>query len=613
MCGIAGSFSYADHAPPVGREELLRMREQMITRGPDGAGLWVSPDQRIGLAHRRLAIIDLSSEAAQPMTTVDGRYHIVFNGEIYNYRELRSELQEQGAVFKSHSDTEVLLHLYQRDGTAMCGQLRGMYAFAIWDTHERSLFLARDPFGIKPLYVHDNGKSLRFASQVKALLAGGVILGQPDPEAERDYWIWGHIPEPRTYIKDIRALEPGTWKKVDRNGQKRSAVFESVANLLALEQQSATSGSFRLASDAKNDLTLRDALLDTVRHHLIADVPVGIFLSAGIDSATLVALAAECGTQLRTVTLGFEEYRGTASDETILAEQVARQYGAQHQTVWITRADFQDAFEEFIASMDQPSIDGLNTWLVARAAAQLGLKVAISGLGGDELFGGYPSFHQVPKIRRLARPFAAMPGMTKLTRQLSAPLLRSFTSEKYAGLLEYGTTLEGAYMLRRALRMPWELEGGSSTAKRSNTSTQPSERHHLPNRSAPQNDGNASSEFAHVSHLETTRYMRNQLLRDSDWAGMAHSIELRVPLVDVELTRFVASQRLKERRFTKQDLAAAANPPLPEAITNRPKTGFTVPVRDWMQPKHETQAPQLERGLRGWQRSVLKAWHEERG
>ena len=589
MCGLTGIFSYADSAPPVDRAELLRMREHMMPRGPDGAGLWLADDQRVGLAHRRLAIIDLTADGAQPMATADGRFQIVFNGEIYNYRELKIQLQAQGAVFKSQSDTEVLLHLYARDGAAMCRQLRGMYAFAIWDTLEHSLFLARDPFGIKPLYIADDGRTLRFASQVKALLASGAVPSILDPQGEHGYWVWGHVPEPHTLYAAISAFKPGTWLKIARNGQVQDGQFDSVADMLQGDTPPATPYA-----------DLRAALLDSVRHHLIADVPVGVFLSSGIDSATLAALAAESGGTLRTVTLGFEEYRGTAADEAPLAEQVAKQYGAQHHTVWIGRKEFANAFDQFMQAMDQPSIDGLNTWLVSKAAAQVGLKVAISGLGGDEIFGGYPSFQQLPKIRRIAKPFAVIPGLGKMLRQLSAPLVGRVTSPKYAGLLEYGATLEGAYLLRRAMRMPWELENvllPTAPAPCRADFSSPSSTFNGP-----------SSDFAEISHLESTRYMRNQLLRDSDWASMAHSIELRVPLVDVELTRYVSQQRSHGQVLSKQDLAASARPLLPQSLTQRPKTGFTVPVRDWMQPQGQALAPQAARGLRGWQHTVLSTY-----
>ena len=573
MCGIAGIFAYSDQAPPVAREELLRIRDYMERRGPDGAGLWMSDDERVGLAHRRLAVIDLTPGGAQPMESACGRYQITFNGEIYNYRELKAELEHAGATFRSQSDTEVLLQLYAREGAAMLPRLRGMFAFGVWDSEEQSLFLARDTFGIKPMYYADDGRSLRFASQVKALVAGGGVDAAIDSEGECEYWIWGHIPEPLTIYHAVRSLEAGSWVKIRRGGARESARFESVASLLSPQAQREPFSSAKL----------HDVLLDSVRHHLIADVPVGVFLSAGIDSATLAALAAESGYRVRTLTLGFEEFRGTARDETPVAAKVAKAIGSEHETHWITRRDFEEAVEGFLHSMDQPSIDGLNTWLISRAAARAGLKVVISGLGGDEFFGGYPSFRHVPLMRRVVRPFAAIPFLGTLTRQLAAPLVRQFTNEKFAGLLEYGSTWQGAYMLRRAMRMPWQLPPGRVAA-----------RFELPS---------LADDHLMVSNLEATRYMRNQLLRDSDWASMAHSIELRVPLVDREVTRHVAAQRAMGRGYTKLDLAASSSRALPACVTSQPKRGFVLPQREWLMARDPRRNA---RGLLDWSRFIYQ-------
>jgi asparagine synthase (glutamine-hydrolysing) len=515
------------------------------------------------------------------MSTRDERYRVIFNGEIYNHRELRHQLRLEGADFQSQSDTEVLLHLYRRHGVEMCHRLRGMYAFAIWDQLEQCLFIARDEFGMKPLYYQDDGSTLRFGSQVKALLAGGAISDEGSVEGESGYWVWGHVPEPHTLYRDINALEPGTWRKISRGGKREQGAFSSVSNLLGL------TGQTQAPQEPRAAVSLRDALLDSVNFHLDADVPVGIFLSAGIDSAVLVGLAAECGKQLNTITLGFEEFRGTANDETALAAQVAKHYGTVHQTVWIGRKEFECAFDEFLDAMDQPSIDGLNSWLVSRAAAQLGLKVALSGVGADEFFGGYPSFHQIPRMRRAMQPFAAVPRLGRMVRQLTAPLLRRMTSEKYAGLLEYGGTWEGAYMLRRAIRMPWELSPVRPTRPPA----------------AQLGRAQSGSPGLTISELEATRYMRNQLLRDADWAGMAHSVEIRMPFVDKLLVQHIAQAAHAGRPYTKQDLAAVPVPGLPAAISSRPKTGFVVPVREWMLQDHPVSA---HRGLRGWQAIIFE-------
>jgi asparagine synthase (glutamine-hydrolysing) len=343
---------------------------------------------------------------------------------------------------------------------------------------------------------------------------------------------------------------------------------------------------------------LHAALLDSVQHHLVADVPVGIFLSAGLDSATLTALAAESSNaSLHTATLGFNEYRGTENDETILAGKVADQYRTTHYTSWVSRQDFQDARERLLNVMDQPTIDGVNTYFVSMAAAQSGLKVALSGLGGDELFGGYPSFREIPGMVRLLSPFRLFPGFGRMFRRISAPVLRHLTSPKYAGLLEYGGTYGGAYLLRRGFFMPWELPEilGDKIAREGWEELQPLMR-------LEQTVHGDASDRVRVSALEMSWYMRNQLLRDTDWAGMAHSLEIRVPLVDVELIRRVAP--LLTGAFPdKQDMARTPRMPLPITILNRRKTGFSVPVREWLMQGNERQ--QHERGLRGWARQVM--------
>ena len=308
MCGLAGIFVYRTGARPVNEGELLRMREAMVTRGPDGAGLWISKDRQVGLAHRRLAIIDTTAAGAQPMSTSDGALCIVYNGEIYNYRKLRKELQAKGYRFATQSDTEVLLHLYREYGHGMVHHLRGMYAFALWDAGKRGLFISRDPFGIKPLYYSNDGATVRVASQVKALLASGAVDTSPEPAGHVGFYLWGYVPDPYTLYKGIRALPAGTTLWVDAGGQDVPRPFFNIRESLILAEERARAVT---ASDMRDQL--REALLDTVQHHLIADVPVGLFLSSGIDSTTLAALARESGAEgLQTVTLAFDEYRDKA-------------------------------------------------------------------------------------------------------------------------------------------------------------------------------------------------------------------------------------------------------------------------------------------------------------
>ncbi len=322
MCGIAAIFSYNFEAPPPARDQLIAMHDAMAARGPDGEGIWTSQEHRIAMAHRRLSIIDLTDAGAQPMASRDGSFRIVYNGEIYNYRALREDLIAQGEIFTSESDTEVLLALYAKRGPDMVHLLRGMFAFAIWDEKRRGLFLARDPYGIKPLYYAyaDDGKTICVASQVKALLAGGGIDTRAEAAGHTGFFLLGCVPEPYTLYRGIRSLPAGGNLWIDNSGRGEPRRWFDLTTELAEAE------AVPFDRDA-----LRSALIDSVRHHMIADVPVGVFLSSGLDSATLAALAAEIeGSSLRTVTLGFDAYRGQPDDETPPWPRQSRAIAARH-------------------------------------------------------------------------------------------------------------------------------------------------------------------------------------------------------------------------------------------------------------------------------------------
>lgn len=406
------------------------------------------------------------------------------------------------------------------------------------------------------------------------------------------FFLWGSIPEPYTLYKGIHALPAGSTLWVSGVGGRQPVPFFNIAEALSAAHVA------RPVSREEGLEHLRAALLDSVQHHLVADVPVGVFLSAGLDSTTLTALAAESSSAaLHTTTLGFNEYRGTENDETILAGKVANHYRTTHHTSWVSREDFLNERECLLKAMDQPTIDGVNTYFVSKAAAESGLKVAISGLGGDELFGGYPSFREIPRMVKLLSPSHIVPGLGRLFRCVSAPVLKHLTSPKYAGLLEYGGTYSGAYLLRRGFFMPWELPEilGDQITREGWDELKPLMR-------LEQTIHGAASDRVRVSTLEMSWYMRNQLLRDADWAGMAHSLEIRVPLVDVELARCIAPL-LTETFPSKQDMARTPRAPLPLEILNRRKTGFSVPVREWLMQEGGRQRG--ERGLRGWARQVI--------
>jgi asparagine synthase (glutamine-hydrolysing) len=572
MCGINGIFAYHASASPPKEAELVATRDHMYRRGPDGVGAWWSNDHRIGFGHRRLSIIDLLERANQPMTDGSGRYTIVFNGEIYNYPELRRDLEAKGCVFRTTSDTEALLHLYALEGEAMVSRLRGMFAIAIWDRDARSLFLARDPYGIKPLYIADDGWTLRFASQVKALLAGGHISREPEPAGVVGFYLWGSVPEPFTCYRDIRQLPAGHTKLVDAAGVHPAKPYFSIATILA----EATS---RALSNAEIEARIKAAALDSVRVHLLADVEVGVFLSAGIDSGALLGLMRDAGQEkIRAITMGFKEFESRPEDETPLAREIARLYRAEHVVRSVDRAEFEHDMPSILEAMDQPSIDGVNTWFVSKAAHEAGLKVALSGVGGDELFAGYPSFKDIPKwVKYLSVP-AAIPGMGALGRAALGMFAQAGVPPKFAGMLTYGGTYPGAYLLRRALFLPFELKTVLDPELLSLGLGRLKPLRHVAAGMQP----DPGSPMGRVAALELTNYMRNQLLRDSDWAGMAHSLEIRTPLVDSILLEQVApTLHSFKQNSGKEALAKAARMPLPEMIIKRPKTGFSTPLETW--------------------------------
>ncbi len=614
MCGFNSIFHYrSEHT--VDLAELRATRDHMEARGPDGFGEWVSEDGRVGLGHRRLSIIDLSEHGAQPMHSADGRYSISFNGEIYNYRGLREGLLRDGWQCRSESDTEVLMGLYARYGADMLPMLRGMFAFALWDHERRQLFAARDPYGIKPLYYADDGRVIRMASQVKALLAGGAVDASVDEGSLCAFMLLGSVPEPRTMYRGIRALPAGHWMRVDGDGVKGPVEYESIAGVLAGNREKVKGGEGERvglrsgeheagATDAEVEI-IREALRDSVAHHMIADVPVGAFLSAGIDSGTLVGLVRDAGIEdLRTVTLAFEEFRGRHDDEAPLAGEVARHYGTDHRTRMLTAEEFSGDLEHILHVMDQPSIDGINTYYVSKAARENGLKVALSGLGGDELFAGYNTFIDVPQwVRSYSNPLYRLLGSDMLRSLLSSSLLviSPGGSPKRAGIFKYGANYPGAWYLRRGLFMPWELPALLGRDRAEAGMREMDFMGLIADAMTP----DPITPYGRVAAMEAGLYMKNQLLRDSDWAGMAHSIEIRVPLVDIDLLRRLAP--LMHRlalTHRKRLLAMSPTRPIPGHLLERKKTGFQVPIQHWLELDNRIDAWKRVPALAGanWER-----------
>lgn len=595
MCGVAGIFRYSSSSPCFSSEDFRALCGSLRKRGPDGEGSWSSADGHLQLGHRRLAVIALD-EAAQPMPDITGRYVISFNGEIYNHRTLRSELEGRGVRFRTKSDTEVILHLFAAFGAGACCKLQGMYAFAIYDSLERSLFLARDPYGIKPLYLSDDGKVLRFASQAKALLAGGTNA-TIDPAGLAGFALFGHVPEPHSFYRDIRPLPAGHSLTVRVGRVEQPVRFASLPDQLARQQ----------GSSADATVLAHEALRESVVRHLEADVEVGLFLSGGVDSGALLGLMRDQrgDASIQAITLAFDDLADTGLDDVPLARRVAAHYGADHHVERISRAQFAEALPEILHAMDQPSIDGVNTWFVARAARERGLKVALSGIGGDELLGGYSTFRSIPAMVQAAHLPGAIPGLGKAARRIGAALLPGLhrSNPKAFAAFELGGSYPGAYLLRRGLFLPHELPGllGEEIAREGLQQLDPLGLIGATLTPCPRDP------LLRVAALEAGNYLRNQLLRDADWAGMAHGVEIRTPLVDFHLLQALAPhlRDLIADGAGKALLASAPSTPLPSIIVDRPKTGFSVPTASLLTG---SRAANDRSTSRIWARRVLSAF-----
>ena len=567
MCGIAGFVSTEEAVESSSVDAVRRMTERMRLRGPDAEGVWTG--QGAVLGHRRLAIQDLDARSNQPMATSDGRYCITFNGEIYNFHELRRELEAEGVEFRTTSDTEVLLALYAREGEQMLPRLRGMFAFAIWDAGLREVFLARDPYGIKPLYYAQTEGGVVFASQVKAILASGLVAARHEEAGVAGFYLWGSVQAPWTLYRGVFALPAGHWMRVRAGRAQTPVCWNDIRDNWRQE-------GVRLPDDELQEV-VRKAVTDSVRAHLVSDVPVSVFLSGGVDSGTIAALISELGGKVEGITVGFDEFTSHHEDEVPCAALIAEHYGLPHSVRRITREEFEQDVPRILDAMDQPSVDGVNTWFAAKAAAERGYKVVLSGVGGDELFYGYNLMKQLPRSAMLGRAASAIPGGRSLVGAACSILANGHRHPKLKGIAEFMGSLEGVYYLKRCLFLPQELPllMGEERAREG-----------LERLGGPppgMAKANAVNDAAGVCLLDSTLYLRNQLLRDSDWASMAHSLELRTPLVDAAL---LDALKLVHTGFSsgfgKRLLAQTPANLLAEDIITRPKSGFGVPMTQWI-------------------------------
>jgi asparagine synthase (glutamine-hydrolysing) len=589
MCGICGAVGF--DSKEIGEAIVRRMLAAIIHRGPDEEGILVA--SRVGVAARRLSIIDLPG-GSQPVWNEAGTLAVVFNGEMYNFRELREELETLQHKFRSNSDTEVIVHAYEEWGEDFVNRLRGMFSFAVIELPEgrdgrvARLYLARDRMGIKPLYYAKIDGAFLFASEVRALLASRCIPPHLSVEALASYLLFGSVGEPTTLVEGVFSLPPGHCVTILADDPVQvpepkpywdiSRAREKPFETRLAPQTSPVSGVYPA-------VRVRSLLEDAVRSHLIADVPVGVFLSSGIDSTAIAALATVAQRGIHTFTVAFPD---TEFSEAGIARRTAERLGTEHREVMISGDEMVARLDEAIVALDQPSMDGTNTYFVSWAARQAGLKVALSGLGSDELFGGYTSFHATAKIARIAAAAGFVPQSARRLVALGMKNMNFLQSSPDAFRKASAAWLEPnlfphAYFFTRTLFTPQAF--ASRLREVGGAWNSMSWYRWL---SAAAQQSRSLDRFAQVSWLELRSYMVNTLLRDTDAMSMRNSLEVRVPFLDTPLVEYVLGLPESAKRGAKGPkalLVEALGDLLPEEIVNQPKRTFTFPWEHWLRGK----------------------------
>jgi len=579
MCGICGVVGTTDGKSS---EFIVRqMMGRMSHRGPDDEGIFL--DKAVALGMRRLSIIDLGG-GSQPIFNEDRSLAVVFNGEIYNFHELRQTLESLGHCFRTASDTEVIVHAYEEWGEDCVGHLDGMFAFALAETSKSTrrgnprILLARDRLGIKPLYYALTDDGLVFASEVRSLLASCQIEPRLSQSALHSYLLFGSVSEPMTLVEGIYSLPPG-----HRIVMSAAAQHLQVHPEPYWEFAESAQPAFNSKKTERKDASgfLRSLIEESVESHLTADVPVGVFLSSGIDSTALVAIAASKATSIRTVTAVFPEREFSEGE---IARRTAQRFGTTHQELPLSGIDMLSRLDDAVGALDQPSMDGINTYFVSWAAMQAGLKVVLSGLGSDELFGGYRTFYSTPQVQSLATLAARVPaGIRSILVSASEKIASRFTGadahRKMAALWQNPDSLPHPYFYTRLLFTPTQV---SNLLVPNSTSLS------TPWYSWMQHTAQVCQhldEFTAVSCLESRSYMLNTLLRDTDSMSMAHSLEVRVPYLDHPVVEFVTRlpEALKRSSgVSKSLLVEAMGDLLPAEVVAQKKRTFTLPWEYWL-------------------------------
>jgi asparagine synthase (glutamine-hydrolysing) len=587
MCGICGAIGFESNE--AAELAVRRMLTAIVHRGPDGEGFLNAASVVAG--SRRLSIIDLSG-GGQPIWNETGTLAVFFNGEIYNFRELRESLKARGHVFRTNSDTEVIVHAYEEWGGTCPAKLRGMFAFAIVEMPQgrggraAGVFLARDPLGIKPLYYTHSKAGFLFSSEVRSLLASGHVSPQLAVQAIPAFLLFGSVCEPMTMVENVFSLPPGRSMMIRLDRQVEVAAPKQYWDFAGQRRKNSAAQTFSQdassAGRAAHAREVRSLLEDAVRCHLIADVPVGVFLSSGIDSTALAALSTRIQGGIHTFTVAFPDIQYSEAE---IARATAKRLGTVHQELSLSGSDMAGRLDEAIAAFDQPSMDGINSYFVSWAARQTGLKVALSGLGSDELFGGYTSFRATTQVAHIAKMARFMPRMLRAFGANAMKRSKAYRGSRDAFRKASAAWLDPEalphpYFFTRALFTPQTVSGQVHESLDS-LSTVPwsqwlSEATH---------EAGSMDSFSQVSWLELRSYLANTLLRDTDAMSMRHSLEVRVPFLDRPLVENILNlpEAIKnDPARPKALLIEAMGDLLPKEIVTQKKRTFTFPWENWL-------------------------------
>jgi asparagine synthase (glutamine-hydrolysing) len=590
MCGISGAFCFGktESRPGDARPSLEKitssMNDAIAHRGVDGHQIWSSSNRAVCLGHRRLAILDLSSSGAQPMKSSDDSLVVTFNGEIYNYLEIAKELKAEGIELVAHCDTTVLLAAFKFWGKDCLKKFRGMFAFAIWDQKKQELFCARDQLGIKPFYWWSDGNTFIFSSEIKGILASGLVPRIADNEAISLYLQFYCIPQPRTILKDVKALMPG------------HSITISVSDGLIGEQYFDLSEVEADESIGQNEAEkiVRNGFLESVSLHLRSDVPVGLFLSGGIDSASLAGVVAKVyqEKELHTFSIGFKDKSNL--DESGLAAVVANKVGSTHHKMTLEAIDLKNNFDDFIQAIDQPSGDGLNSFFVSKIASDY-VKVALSGLGGDEIFLGYRYMKELFRMHEMERVFGGKNLIKGLSYFSKFGLGRSFlyrSGLRFAQLA--GKTDKECYEFYRSLRDPGPVSLLFKITSRTEFGLNNIVEPVLPFRTKL----SVEDRLNRLSKAELSFYTTNMLLRDADATSMASTIELRVPFLETKFVqdalRIKSALKIKNGGVNKPLFVSALQDFIPKEVLSAKKKGFEMPVGNWLKARFENELEDLK-------------------